>query len=108
MLPSEVHDALAVRGLSRYRGARIQFEARRSADLLVVRVRRLDPIDRLSDRERDVAVRFSAGASYKEIARELAIAPSTVRNRLQDVYRKVDVSDKAELATLIAGRRNIL
>ncbi len=106
-LPVEVHEALVVRGLPRYRGKQIQFDAHRSADLLVVRVRRLDPIDRLSDREKDVALRFSEGASYKEIARALAIAPSTVRNRLQDVYRKMGVGDKAELATLIAGRKNV-
>lgn len=107
-LPPRAVEALAVRGLLVYRGGNVQFESQRSEELFVVRVRRLDPMDRLSDRERDVAVRFSAGASHKEIARALAIAPSTVRNRLQDVYRKVDVSDKAELATLIASHRNVL
>lgn len=107
-LPPRAVEALTVRGLPVYRRENVQLESQRSEELFVVRVRRLDPIDRLSDRERDVAVRFSAGASHKEIARALAIAPSTVRNRLQDVYRKVGVGDKAELATLIASRKNAL
>jgi DNA-binding CsgD family transcriptional regulator len=106
-LPPRVAEALVVRGMPRFRGANVQFESNRSEELFVVRVRRLNPMDRLSERERDIALRYSEGASYKEIARELAIAPSTVRNRLQDVYRKVGVGDKAELATLIAGRRNV-
>lgn len=105
-MPPGVRELAMGSGPSVFQGKRIRLDVRKSADLCVVRARLLDTFDRLSERERQIATRFAKGFSYKEIARELAIAPSTVRNRLQDIYRKIGVSDKAELATLIAGRRN--
>ena len=68
------------------------------ADLWMVDLRAITDAHRLSPRETEIARRFSAGASYKEIAKELGIAPATARHHLREIYRKLDVSDKAELA----------
>jgi predicted transcriptional regulator len=46
----------------------------------------------------EIAQMFSTGASYKEIARDLGIAPTTARHHLREIYRKLGVSDKAALA----------
>ena len=51
----------------------------------------------LSHREREVAVRYAAGASYKEVAQGLGLAPATVRHHLRAVYEKVGVTNKATL-----------
>jgi predicted ATPase/DNA-binding CsgD family transcriptional regulator len=53
--------------------------------------------EHLSSRERQIAEAYSTGQSYREIARHLFIAPSTVRTHLNTIYRKLNVSRKIEL-----------
>ncbi len=91
---------------SGYKGARISVELRQAGDLFFLNARALSPLDRLPPRAREIAKHFARGLSHKEIARLLEISPATVRNHLQEVYRKLGVSDKAELATLLPSRSN--
>ena len=58
----------------------------------------------LSAREMMVAQRCADGETYKEIARNLNIAPSTVRNHLAAIYRKLSVGNKAELIRALSNR----
>jgi adenylate cyclase len=51
----------------------------------------------LSERERQVAERYVAGQSYKEIARALGISPATIRTHANAVYRKLEVTSRIEL-----------
>jgi adenylate cyclase len=51
----------------------------------------------LSEREQEIAIAYAQGASYKEIARRLGIAPATVRAHLRTIYAKIGVSSKIEL-----------
>lgn len=51
----------------------------------------------LSPRELEIAQAYSGGASYREIAERLFIAPTTVRTHLQTIYRKLGVSSKVDL-----------
>jgi DNA-binding CsgD family transcriptional regulator len=55
----------------------------------------------LSPREREAAVLYATGESYKEIARRLALSPATVRTYLRDVYARLGVRNKVELGTLL-------
>ena len=55
----------------------------------------------LSTREREVADAYAAGQSYKEIARELGLSPTTVRSHLRAVYGKLGVTSKIELARFL-------
>jgi DNA-binding CsgD family transcriptional regulator len=87
-----------------FRGNRIVVNGRRIADLLFLHARPLTPIDQLSPRESEVAKRFGAGQSHKEVARALGISPATVRNHLQVIYDKLGVNDKAALASLVATK----
>lgn len=60
---------------------------------------------RLSSRERTIAERYSSGETYTQIAQALHIAPSTVRNHLAAIYRKLQVNSKPKLiAALVAMR----
>jgi DNA-binding CsgD family transcriptional regulator len=70
-------------------------------DLWLVKVRRRAPLDNLTPREIDVAMRFGQGMNYQEIAVELHIAPATVRNHLTNIYGKLGVGNKVELARLL-------
>ena len=44
---------------------------------------------------------YAAGQSYKEIARELGLSPTTVRSHLRTVYGKLGVTSKIELARFL-------
>jgi TolB-like protein/cytochrome c-type biogenesis protein CcmH/NrfG len=55
-------------------------------------------MDELSRREREIALAYAEGASYRAIGEKLFIAPSTVRTHLTTIYRKTGVTSKLELA----------
>jgi len=59
--------------------------------------------DRLSRRERDVAHLAVRGRTTPEIAAELRRSPKTIENHLNSVYRKLGVSNRVDLANLVAG-----
>ncbi|WP_088278764.1 helix-turn-helix transcriptional regulator [Ideonella sp. A 288] len=96
LLPPVLVDHL--RTMTPYRGTRLTVRFHAVGDLWLVDLRPLTDAGRLSPREADIARRFSDGASYKEVAKALGIAPTTARHHLREIYRKLDVSDKAELA----------
>lgn len=53
--------------------------------------------DRLTAREQDIARLVMLGKSDKEIARELAIASTTVRTHLENAFRKVGANNRSSL-----------
>ncbi len=55
----------------------------------------------LSARELQIARAYTAGGSYRDIAAQLFIAPSTVRTHLSRIYRKLEVSSKLELMRIL-------
>ncbi|MEL7464004.1 MAG: GAF domain-containing protein [Pseudomonadota bacterium] len=59
-------------------------------------------VETLSKREREVAAAYANGDSYKEIARDLGISPTTVRSHLRTVYGKLNVTSKIALAQALA------
>lgn len=84
-----------------YRGRLIRIESRMINDLYLLTVGELSPLDDLTGRELSVARRLGQGQTYKEIARALDIAPSTVRHHIRSIYRRLGVHDKASVATLV-------
>jgi len=54
----------------------------------------------LSSREREVAMLYAKGQTSKEIADKLCISPTTVRNHVATIYRKLKISNKTELVNL--------
>ena len=61
--------------------------------------------DRLTPRELDVATRIAKGDTHKEIARDLGVAPATVRNHTQAILTKANINNKAALGNLLAMRQ---
>lgn len=55
----------------------------------------------LTPREETIARAYAAGDSYKEIARQLGLAPATVRGYLRECYLKLGVSNKAALGGVL-------
>lgn len=87
-------------GQKPFLGRHIAASLRPINDLWLVQLRHRTPLDSLTARETDVARRFGLGLNYQEIATELHIAPATVRNHLSNIYNKLDISNKIELAKL--------
>lgn len=83
-------------------GRRLVAARRSVGDMYQVELRPRAPGDCLTPRERAAAQAYGRGASYKAMARELGLAPSTVRHYLRNAYTKLGVTDKAALARRLA------
>ncbi|NGY05328.1 helix-turn-helix transcriptional regulator [Solimonas terrae] len=59
------------------------------------------PLDRLTVREREIVYCVAQGLSFKQAAKKIGVAPSTVANHLYRVYRKLGVYSRTELAGLV-------
>jgi DNA-binding NarL/FixJ family response regulator len=66
-----------------------------------------DPVDALSDREREVLVLVGRGLANKVIAQRLGISEKTVKAHLTSVYRAIGVTDRTQ-AALWAQRHGLL
>jgi LuxR family maltose regulon positive regulatory protein len=54
-----------------------------------------DPVEGLSPRERNILQRIGRGGSNKDIARELGIAPETVKSHVKNIFIKLGVDNRA-------------
>lgn len=70
-------------------------------DLLLLTLWPAGPLDRLTPREREIVLCVAQGLSFKQAARKIGVAPSTVSNHLYRVYRKLGVYSRTELAGLV-------
>jgi DNA-binding NarL/FixJ family response regulator len=61
-----------------------------------------DPSAHLTQRESDVLRIMAQGATNAEIARQLELGEKTVRNYVSRLYRKLDLKNRAQLATYLA------
>ncbi|WP_410635751.1 response regulator transcription factor [Amycolatopsis sp. cmx-4-83] len=57
----------------------------------------------LTAREHEVAALVARAASDREIARRLGISPRTVQKHLQQIYRKLGLTSRAELLLHLSG-----
>ncbi|UAA39619.1 helix-turn-helix transcriptional regulator [Paraneptunicella aestuarii] len=71
-------------------------------ELFRVSVRQLNPLDTLSEREQQIVNWIVQGLTFKEVAKELDLAPSTISNHLYRIYRKLDIASRSQLAKLYA------
>lgn len=72
-----------------------------SGDMFIVYLWPAGPLDRLTQREREIVFAVAQGLSFKQAARKIGVAPSTVANHLYRVYRKLGVYSRTELAELV-------
>lgn len=65
-----------------------------------------DPeLDQLTPREREVLRQIARGYSYKQVARRLSISIKTVETHVSSVLRKLQLSNRYELARWASQRR---
>ena len=63
-----------------------------------------DELDRLTARERDVMRLIARGYTYKEAAEDLFVSVKTVETHMSAVLRKLQLSNRRELARWAKGR----
>ena len=83
-------------------------DCRALGELFVVSLRMNGPLDRLTNRESQIVQLVCKGLSFKEAAKTLDLAPSTVSNHLYRIYEKLGISSRVELAKLLERTGNIL
>lgn len=98
LLPEELRQWLSAPERSDYIGKKIMLSAAVLDDLILLLCKARGARALLTPREEQVARSFSEGLTYKEIAAELGMSPSTARRHLESIYRKLGVSNKVELA----------
>lgn len=100
-LPLEIIKSFGKNHDLKYCGSAIVIQMQFVQGLLFLRARKRTPVDRLSPRESSVAKKFAKGLTYKQIAKDLGLAPSTVRTHVSATYDKLGVSNKIELADIL-------
>jgi len=100
-IPEPLLKSLERSPLVRIAGGRVTVSTQPFGDAFLLTAYETSPLERLSPRERTIALEFGLGKSHKAIARDLQLAPATVRNVLQKTYRKLSIDNKAALARLI-------
>ena len=60
-------------------------------------------LERLSPRQQEIALLAAEGATAIEIAQVLTISAHTVRQHLKEIYRRLEVGNRAELANSLAA-----
>ena len=64
-----------------------------------------EELDRLSPRERDVMRLIARGYTYREAASELFLSVKTIETHVSNVLRKLQLSNRNELARWASDRR---
>nr|WP_315261313.1 LuxR C-terminal-related transcriptional regulator [uncultured Duganella sp.] len=100
-LPARLMTALGRPGGGRYAGRHLTLSCTVRERWLYLRAHKQHRLSQLSPRELEVARRYASGLSSKEVAQQLELSPATVRSFLQKIYQKLDIGDKAQLATAI-------
>jgi DNA-binding CsgD family transcriptional regulator len=87
-----------------FHGRQITVLMTRSGGLLLLEVRRRAAVDRLSTRQRDIALLYAEGHTGPQIAAQLGLSPSTVNNHLGVIFKKLSVSNKVQLLNAMRER----
>ncbi len=80
---------------------KLQGRASPQGPLWLIHLRAAMPIDRLSPREQEVARHLSEGKTFKRIAQQLGLSPSTVANHSASIYRKLGVFRREDLISQV-------
>jgi DNA-binding CsgD family transcriptional regulator len=79
----------------------VRFALQGSTLLLAVRLRAAH--DRLSARQRGIAELYASGCTGNQIAEQLGLSASTVNNHLGEIFRRLQVNSKLQLARTLQG-----
>jgi len=102
-LPPELLKTLSGNSPRRYVGRHSVISVETLDQMELLGARKTSAIDGLSSRQHEVATQFAMGTDHRSIANSLHISPTTVRNHLRNIYAKLGITNKIELAHLMLG-----
>ncbi len=85
-------------------GQAVRICATRIGEHWLLKAAPISPVEWLTAREQAIASAYGAGKSYRKVAADVGLAPATVRNVVQRLYRKLRISSKVQLAALLDER----
>jgi DNA-binding CsgD family transcriptional regulator len=85
---------------SSYSEGKLQISQAKLGDLYRISIRLKNQLDDLSDREKQVVAGICQGNTFKQIAKQLNLSPSTVSNHLYRIYLKLAINSRSELVSL--------
>jgi DNA-binding NarL/FixJ family response regulator len=65
-----------------------------------------DPTERLTRREREVALLVAEGLTNRQIATELSVSTNTANNHVARILRKLGLRSRAQIAAWVTERRS--
>ncbi len=74
-------------------------------DLYRISIRLKNQLDDLSNREKQVVAGICHGSTFKQIAKQLNLSPSTISNHLYRIYLKLGINTRSELVNLVANEQ---
>ncbi len=98
-LPTGLISSLS--GTGCYDGRTMVIQCSQSAGLLFLKARARLPVDALSSREAGIAHLLAQGQDYQKISQALNISPATVRSHIKNIYKKLQLNNKAQLITAL-------
>ncbi len=98
LLPRQLVNFVAAGKQGRYHGKIINFDISHLGDLFYIEAFKRTLLDDLTHREKQIAQVLAKGCTYKEVAREMGLSPSTVTNHANSIYRKLGIKNKVELS----------
>lgn len=104
MLPEPLGLWLSAPERTAFQGKQIVVNAAVLEDLILLHAQPRGAEALLTPREEQVARSFSDGKTYKKIAGELRVSPSTIRRHIESIYKKLGVSNKVELAQVLGSK----
>jgi DNA-binding CsgD family transcriptional regulator len=101
-LPASLIDPITGVVVPVHFGKRVVIHAKAAIDTSLVVIRKRSLADDLTARERSVAELCAQGFTYRDIASRLGLAPTTARNHIAAVHRRLGVTRNSEVASLLA------
>jgi len=83
-----------------YSKGKLHISQQKLGDLYRISLRLKNKLDDLSDREKQVVAGICQGSTFKQIAKNLGLSPSTVSNHLYRIYLKLGINSRSELVKL--------
>lgn len=100
-LPQQLMMSLRESGNNLFIGRSITVQSAKEGQVLSLKITRNTPPGGLTHAEWRVATLAMQGSSYKEIGKQLAVSPATVRNHLHAVYVKLEVTNKTAMTAAV-------
>jgi DNA-binding CsgD family transcriptional regulator len=79
----------------------LHFSLKKVGELFKISMRVINQLDTLTTREKEVVAGVCHGKTFKQIAKELTLSPSTVSNHLYRIYIKLGINTRSELIALV-------